>query len=77
MVFNFEMFTSVFTAVTEVVDVAATDVVAAVAEVVESTVVPVDVAAFGLEGEEGEGEGVPLLSLTCPFTCSRHCTIKN
>ena len=49
------MFTSVFTADTEVVDVAATDVVSAVAEVVESTVVPVDdVAAFGLEGEEGE-----------------------
>ena len=71
------MFTSVFTADTEVVDVAATDVVSAVAEVVESTVVPVDVAAFGLEGEEGEGEGAPLLSLTCPFTCSRHCTIKN
>ena len=64
------MFTSVFTADTEVVDVAAAEVVSAVAEVVESTVVPVDVdvAAFGLEGEEGEGEGVPLLSLTCPFT---------
>ena len=65
------MFTSVFTADTEVVDVAAADVVSAVAEVVESTVDPVDdVAAFGLEGEEGEGEGVPLLSLTCPFTWS-------
>ena len=72
------MFTSVFTADTEVVDVAAADVVSAVAEVVESTVVPVDdVAAFGLEGEEGEGEGVPLLSLTCPFTLRRVCRFED
>ena len=61
------------------VDATATDVVAAVAEEVESTVVPVDdVAAFGLEGEEGEGEGVPLLSLTCPLTWSRNgIVLKN
>ena len=72
------MFTSVFTADTEVVDVTATEVVSAVAEVVESTVVPVDdVAAFGLEGEEGEGEGVPLLSLTCPFTWRGVCRFED
>ena len=51
------------TADTAAVDVVTAAAAAAVmAEVVESTVV-----AFWLEGEAAE-EGVPLLSLTCPFT---------